>query len=459
MRAVEFLIEAKGLFGRMPGDKFVNANGTEVLFADIVAYPQIEDDMPFSAYPDIPTRDQAIALIEQQINTKIEWVNQPATNMLAFAIATLNDQDGGQIFWGRYLKQVKQDMMGAWNNKDVPPGWKLATKSAKKLQAGYDPQSLIKTENKFVTASQVLQTVQANAPTEVAAVLVKNLTELASGTPITVFTGMGHQMEALRDYFGEIMQPMALIGGVIKGAAEEARQALAGGADWSQCKVMWPMSMNAALCDSFLIAPNGQEIGISSKGGKGAKASAKNLHDSYLKALKEGNKQLIDSAKYAITVVSIIAENSAKEGPYILGEYLNIPGIDSALYQEMNTYIANGKIDFNGLSPAAINIMAKFTVDPRAKGFNVGYALMAGVAKTVAATVNQNLEFSKGALLLLNQSSIIQVYTSMTKQGNDAVLSGFRAVYPPNFTGLLKMDGGKNYYSTRIAGKLAFGLD
>lgn len=44
----------------------------------------------------------------------------------------------------------------------------------------------------------------------------------------------------------------------------------------------------------------------------------------------------------------------------------------------------------------------------------------------------------------------------MTKKGEDAVLSDFKAVYPPNFEGQIKVDGGKNYYSSRIQGKLAF---
>ena len=44
----------------------------------------------------------------------------------------------------------------------------------------------------------------------------------------------------------------------------------------------------------------------------------------------------------------------------------------------------------------------------------------------------------------------------MSKKGEDAVLSDFRAVYPPNFDGQIKVDGGKSYYSSRIQGKLAF---
>lgn len=452
MRFEHILTEAKGLFGRLPGDKFVHTDGREAEFQRIDFYP----DPDQAQFESPEQRDLAIKQYEDNVKTKIDWINSPTNSSLGFAIAVLNNREGGVMLWGRYLQKTKHDMLGMWTNKEVPAGWSLATKGAKKLQAGYDPQNLIKTENVFMTTAQVIDTVGKNAPKEVAPILTDVLYGLATGQPRTKFPNMADQMEALRDYFGEIMQPLALEGGLIKGQAEDARRVLADSADWSSCKMMWPMSMNAALCDSFLIAPNGQEIGISSKGGAGAKASAKNLHDAYLKAEKEGNTELIESAKYAITVVKVIAENSAKDGPIELGKLLKIPGVDDQLSAEVTNYINTGKRDFEGISQASANLLSGFKVNNDVKGFNTGYAIMAAVAKTVAKEINKNPEFTKGALALLNQSSIIQVYTSMVKQGEDAVLKDFRAVYPPNFEGQIKVDGGKNYYSSRIQGKLAF---
>ena len=451
MRLQHILTEAKGLFGRIPGDKFVHTDGREAEFARIDYYP----DPNIAQFASPQERDDVIKQYEDDIKTKIEWVNQPGSS-LGFAVAVLNNREGGVMLWGRYLQKTKHNMLSVWANKEVPAGWSLATKGAKKLQVGYDPQNLIKTENVFMTTAQVIDTVGKNAPPEVAPVLTDILYGLATGQPRTVFKGMADQMEALRDYFGEIMQPLALEGGIILGQAEDARKLLADGASWNNCKMMWPMSMNAALCDSFLIAPNGQEIGISSKGGKGAKASAKNLHDAYLKAEKEGNTDLIETAKYCITMIKVIAENSAKEGPVVLGKMLGIPGVDEQLSAEVDNCINTGKQDFAGLSQGAINLLSGYRVNTDTTGFNTGYAIMAAVAKTVAKEINKNTAFANGAIALLNQSSIIQVYTNMVKQGEDAVLKDFRAVYPPNFEGQILVDGGKNYYSSRIQGKLAF---
>jgi len=450
MRFYDVLPEAKGIFGRLPGDQFVSNDGKAYQFVAATAFPDAEQ----AKFASPQERDQAIAQFEKNAGAKIEWTNNPGGS--AFAVAELDNQDGERVFWGRYLQQTKPNMLGIWSNKDIPAGWKLATKGAQKLQAGFDPQNLIKTEQVFNNVTQLIQTVSTNSPDPVKDVFAENLKNLASGQGAVVFPGMAPQMEAVRDYFGEIMQPVALMGGVIGGQAEDARMVLADGAPWSKCKVQFPMAMNAALCDSFVIAPNGQEIGISSKGGSGAKASAKNLYDAYKKAEREGNTELMQTAQFAIGVVRIVAENTAAAGPFVLGERLKVPGITQELFDEVMLYIRTGKTSFDGITPQARQILAPYKVKADVVGFNTGYAIMAAVAKTVANAVNMNEQFSAGALALLNQSSIIQIYTKMAKKGNDAVLTGFNAVYPPNFEGRILMDGGKNYYSSRIGGKLAF---
>lgn len=450
----KIISEAKGLFGRNAGDKFVHGDGREYAIVEVVSFP----DPTTQRFESVEARDEAIAQFEETHQGQIEWVNKPRNDMLAFGIATLDDAEGGHVYWGKYLQFSKHDMLGTWSNNQVPAGWQLATKGAQKLQAGYDPQHLIKTENVFNSADQIISTVESNAPDGVRGMFVEALKDLSQGKGGFTFAGMWSQQEAIRDYFGEIMQPVALMGGVIVGQAEDARQVLADGAEWRDCKVQFPMSMNAALCDSFMIAPNGQEIGISTKGGSGAKASAKNLYDAAQKAEKEGNTELLENHKFTVDIVTMVHEYSAKEGPVAIGKYLGIDGIDDSLQEEINKYMANGKADLEDISDQAQTVIAPYSVKLATKGFNAGYAILSAVAKTVAQEINTRPEFSKGALALLNQSSIIQIYTKMGKRGEDAVLGEFKAVYPPNFEGSIVIDGGKNYYSSRVGGKLAFGF-
>ena len=446
------LAESKGLFGRVAGDRFVHQDGREYTIVQVIAFPDAQQGQ----FETPEERDQAIEQFEQEHHAQIQWVNSPRNNLLGFGIAQLDNADGGHVFWGKYLQRIGFDLMGAWANNQVPPGWRLATKGAQKLQAGYDPQNLIKTEQIFNSTESIISTVSRNAPDEVRDVFTQALENLAEGRKDVVFPELYEQHPAIRDYFGEIMQPIALMGGVILGQAEEARQVLADGAEWRDCQVMWPMSMNAALCDSFMLAPNGQEIGISSKGGSGAAASAKNLHDAVLKAEDEGNTELLNRVKYTADIVRIIATTDQRNGPIELGKHLNVPNLDDELNDEIEKYIVEGKTDLDNISPKAQKLIEPFAVRLETKGFNAGYALLSAVSKTVAKVVNANPEFSEGAIALLNQASIIQIYTNVGKKSNDAVLRDFRAVYPPNFQGTVVLSGSKNYYSSRIGGKMAF---
>lgn len=448
--------EAKGMFGRDAGDKFTHHDGREYSIVQVIAFPTAQEQM----FETPEARDEAIKQFEAEHNSQIEWINRPNKGMLAFGIAQLDDQDGNHVFWGKYLKTVGVDMMGSWQNKQVPPGWALQTKGAQKFAAGYDPQALIRNEQEYSGADSIINTVYKNSDDQVKDVFKEALQNLAQGSGDVVFPEMYEQQAAIRDYFGEVMQPVALMGGVIGGQAEDARQELADGAEWRDCRVMWPMSMNAALCDSFMIAPNGAQIGISSKGGQGAAASSKNLYDAVQKARKNG-KDIVEPggvAEFAAELVTIIAENNQYYGPIALGKHLKVPNIDDELNDEIQRYIKEGKADLNDLSPKAQAVIEPFAVKLETKGFNAGYALLSAASKTVAKVVNAEEEFSKGAIALLNQSDIIQLYTKMGKRGNDAVLGEFKAVYPPSFRGKIWLEGGKNYYSSRVGGKMAFAI-
>lgn len=462
MRFTEFkqveakvLDESKGFFGRDSGDVFTHQDGREYKIVQVVAFP----DAQTQKFETIEDRDAAIKAFQAEHgNIEIEWVNKSARNMLAFGIAQLDDQDGNHVFWGKYMQSVSFDMMGAWANKQTPPGWALQTKGAQKFAAGFDPQALIRTEQEFSGTDSIISTVVKNADDQVKDVFKEALQNLAQGRNEVVFPAMYGQQAAIRDYFGEIMQPVALIGGVIKGQAEDARRLLADGAEWRECRVMWPMSMNAALCDSFMIAPNGQEIGISTKGGQGAAASSKNLYDAVKKAQKEGNTELLETAQYTVDIVSAIANNDQYYGPIAVGKLVGAEGCDDTLYEEIQKYIKEGKNDLEELSPQAQKVIEPFNVKLETKGFNTGYALLSAASKTAAKIINAGDDFSKGALALLNQSSIIQIYTKIGKRGDDAVLGNFNAVYPPKFNGKVLIEGGKNYYSSRVGGKMAFAI-
>ena len=453
MRFYQFnpaLTEAKGVFGRKPGDPF-ERNGVQAQFVSAEAYPPMSDGGKF----DTPeARDAAIDnyVKNNGLNSdSIKWTNTPKSNSLAFGIAIIQTSDGQKIYFGRYLQSNAHDLLGIWPNQAIPDGWKLQTKGAQKLETGLDPQTLIGTGSYFSGTDNIINHVNSKAPANDKQILTDALRASANGQ-LAKFPGQVDRLEAIRDYFGEIMGPVAMMGGVVLGPAEQARKDLAGGANWKDLQIFWPQSMNYNLMDSVFIAPDGKQIGISSKGGAGAAASAKNLYDSLKK--NEQDDQLMKNVQYIKPIIEIIAEKTAKDAPFVLGERFKIT--TPSLHTEAKKLIASGANTFDGLSDEAKRMIEGVNFDTSVQGFNAGYALTSAVAKRVAIEVNKDPRFSVEAIRLLNTASIVQLYTRVGKKGDDVFVSKYDAVYPPNFSGTVALDGSKNYYSSRIGGKFAF---
>ena len=258
------LIEAKGFFGRRPGDPYVHTSGVSAEFKQVTPFPPPKQ----GAFSTPEQRDEYIEKFEKHIQRdKIQWVNQPGRN-LAFAVAQLQTSDGDDVYWGRYINTTQGVLTGKWANNEIPAGWKLNTATAQKLSTGYDPQTLVGVGTSFANIDQALGTIKnklKNVQHEKQLALA--LDTLQQGR-LPVFQGMASQMPALRDYFGEIITPVALSSGAIGGDAELARKDVLK-SSWARCKIRWPMSKTHNLVDSIFQSAKGLDLGISSKGGDG----------------------------------------------------------------------------------------------------------------------------------------------------------------------------------------------
>jgi hypothetical protein len=123
---------------------------------------------------------------------------------------------------------------------------------------------------------------------------------------------------------------------------------------------------------------------------------------------------------------------------------------------ELLTYVNVPSKKPRNLSPKLKRFMANVVPDMSKKGYSIGYQMLAGLAKEVCNVVNVNPNFSKACLDFLNQSAIIQVYTDAKISGEDVQITGFRSLYPPNFSGSVVLTSGKSYYSTGVQGKFTF---
>lgn len=444
-----FLVEGRGLFARSPGDAFTNKElGISASFVKVTPYPDVSEGGKFSSPDD---RDEAVRQIQNELGL-VDWVNIPKSNMLAFAIAELELEDGTSIFWGRYFTEIKPVMTTAWPSSNMPAGWKLGVAAAEKMQLGYDPQTLI-TDERAYTLDGAIKRVMENAPSGTdGEQLVNALQDLKRGE-LPTFENMAAQTPAIRDYYGEIMGPIALMSGLIEGQAEDARNELIPGVEWQQCRIMWPQAATNELVDSYMIAPDGTRVGISSKGNKGAKASAKNIQTAIDKARKE-QPALVKRNPITVKILKIITENSAEDGPLVLAKETGM--INDAMITRIKEFIRTGKSDLEGLNKTELKLLSKVNHRTDNPDFNVGYALISVIAKQVADGINSDGKFGKGAKEFLNQSSIIQLHMFMNKRGNDVSVGRFDAIFPPNFEGEIHLDSSKNYMSTRVHGKFTF---
>ena len=450
MRALEFITESKGVFGRRQNDPYEHTSGKKAYFLQAQVWP--DPKAHGTKYDSIESMNQVIGAIEQDQKKQIEWTNTPTNNTLAFGIAEVVTEDGEKLLWGRYFQQSSLDMTSKWGNNNIPAGWKLVTKtSQKETQSNLKPNALIGTPDGFQGAQSIINQVSARTDDPV---IVDGLVQTAQGK-LAVFPGKANQDTAIRDYLGEIMGPIALMSGLIKNSAtEEARKKLAGGASWSKMTISWPQTETNSLIDSEFVAPNGATIGISSKGDAGAKPSIASLLKFVNEVEAAGDTKLMKSTEVARDVIKTIAENNQYAGPLALGVKYGV--CSQALANEVEQYRASVKKDLNGVSKEAATLLQQKGYNLEHPQFQAGYAILAGVAKRVEEVINALPAFQSGLSLLLNNSSVVQIYTDVKKKGDDVEVTGFRAVYPPKFEKMPSLRHGKTYYSTGVKGKFTF---
>jgi len=445
MRASEFLIEAKGVFGRKEGDPYMNDNGATARFIGVQMYP---DTKPNNGYKDWDTATIAIDRIEKSMGKQIQWVNRQTPQTKAFAIATLHGDDGELILWGRYYKLVPTNTVSSWNNNELPSGWVFNSKTAKKARSGLTPQDLIRSEMKFTGTDNIIDAIAANgAPEEI----INGLRMAALGQ-MPIFRNSADKLESIRDHLGEIITPIALMAGLISDSnSNNAKNELLK-TDWDNCTVHWPQNKNNNLVDSEFTAAGGGIVGISNKGNKGAMASVANI----FQAMQKASDTLRRTHQKAVDVIETIQQNNAKEGPIKLAEDLGI--IDEYLGREIRDNIKDGTDDPEALSDNAKKLFVKYGSVGTSAGYKIGLVLLANCAKEVAAKLNKDKEFQESCMSFLNQASILQVYTDAKVVGNDVHITKFMSTYPPRFTGGIKLDAGKNYMSTIVKGKFSFDI-
>ena len=211
-----------------------------------------------------------------------------------------------------------------------------------------------------------------------------------------------------------------------------------------------------------MVNPDGKTVKVSSKGGKGATASAKNLIDSVndLQQTDDGRK-LIKKYSQVIDLLRDMQAAGQAGAPLLLGVKYGI--IDDADANTIKALKNTPPINLNTIDRLKISNnlkkLAKERTTKNPEQVNLYYHLMAAVAHKAAEQVNEQTNFSKAAADILNNGALVQVYTKAKEGKTSWILQAFETVYPGDTIKGVYLSASKNYSSTDIKGNFTFKID
>jgi hypothetical protein len=451
---VSNLEESTGIAGRKPGDVFTSADTKETLTFDrIEFFPEGGGKLSPAELSD------KVKSVESELSVAVVWENKQSPQSGGVAFIYFIKPDGYPVVAGRYLNSVKPNKTDNFIPNTVMGSFKLASKAAAKMSSGLLPQDIL-TSFTDLTSEDVVNAVAAKFGKDHA--LYDVALHLASDgdLPYTFNAPEDISFTAFRDYFCELLQPIALQHGTYTGNIDNAAEQFLDQPDFYDTLIDFDNGKNNGLYDSILKSENGAYVKISTKGGVGAQASVRNLVDSFNELDETGDGvALREQYSDIIALVDAIQAKGQVGSVIFLGKKFEIitdedadkiltlrnqPAVDVAEVQSL-------ELSANLLTIAKLKRPVSATV-------NMYYHLIACIAQMVADKINNETNFSDAAAAILNAGAVIQVYTKATEGKGKWTLQGFEAVYPGQSVAGVAISASKNYYSTGIKGNFTFKL-
>lgn len=452
------LMEARGLGARRPGEEFVAKDDpNQKIYLDNVSfYP--EEGGQFESMEDLQKKLKSVNASLKKANATVTQVGDFKSNMLAFGVATFRTPEGMKLSYIKPFQQVDLDpTRNAWDNQTGIPGYRYNSKSSRKAVSGMSPQDILKKDNTNLTAERVVDQISdyygRNNPLTL---LAANLAHGAK-LPLEIPAPADMPFTAFRDYFCEILHPIALqVGSYTGNAADAAKKFLPGGS-FDGTTISYGSDKTEGLSDSVLTASDGTIIKVSSKGGAGAAASITSL----LKCadeLKTSNPKLYKKYRATIDLINRVKAAGQHGSPLMLGvEYgiINEKEAESIRALRGQALVPMAAMESMKLS-ARLKKMLKEKPPKDISRVSMYYHAIATVAHKVADYINDNTDFGKAASAILNNGALIQVYTKATEKKGRWVLESFTTKWPSDTVTGVKFSADKPYYSTDIKGNFTF---
>jgi hypothetical protein len=471
MRAFEFLIESQGGIIRRAQEV---AQGKTVTFVkgdlriNLASTVVIPEDLP--RFETTDELEQTLAeTLDANGNPTVLYFSKVQPKHGAALITLWEDEAGKKYGFVKFANAKKPGAFPiVWTNADFSADTGFAqadNKIAQRAQFNLKPNALFPTDQ-YISAVGLSENIMSRTdlPPEVGDQIKQLLSNVADGNSTPV-PGAEQYLSTYEIDLGESAAPIALVtGNFVSGSYQEAEAALLAplGLTWgSVTNVLFPGGGSNLLYDSYLQLNKDTTLKVSSKDKKGGAAAAITGLMKEIEKNPERFSEVTDNPSYQeiLEVVSDVSNNSAIQGPLVLAEKFGfIDSKDTA--NILNNYNKGQRYTPNvnwaqtpGIKAALQRKGAKFE-DP---AYDFGFHILAGVAELVADRLNKMQGIDNFFRAILERSTMIQVKAQMKKSGNGASFTNFAVIYPPTFTGSIKVVAGNNYMATRKPiGKISF---
>jgi hypothetical protein len=452
------LNEARGLSGRVPGETYSRGPTADdqITFQSLTFYPEVGSYATADEFMDAWTE------VEQSARHPIEKVNQPTAGLRAFAIAAF-DTAVGTRYLAKFAREIKpvRDQNTFFATKDIPGGFGQTDARGSKEKAGYKPSDVL-TEFKSQTPDSILAQIGAKFGTNSTEYQAAVIFSQSTTFPVVVPAG-DMDFTGFRDYFCEMLQPIALINGMpVRGNANQAAKLFLDGT-YSDCVVSFDENPGGKLYDSLMINPAGKQIKLSSKGDKGAMASSVNLIRSVRELEEAGMTRFREQYADVIAILETIDRGSHDSGPLNLAvqfEIISPDEIPQVMSLAQYAGDKNFNIDKTKLSKNLKQLYKDRTAKDAGKIVPLNH-LVSSIAYKVVNEINLNTNFSEAAADILNNSAFVQMYTDAVKsKDGQFIIRGFTTVWPSKLFTEVTLEAQKSYSSTASSkGKLVFNIN
>lgn len=469
------------------GAVLANEKGETIELYDIYYFPseggKYEDDDKKEVENPVMGRDKTVAAIAEWLDNNkktiapedFKMVNAPAK---AAVISVWKTDTGELIAFGRYATNIRSGSLKvSWPNSQFAreTGYASEDVATQSEAVALKPSDLF--NSKPMTVPQMLTIINNldaevpddafQIPEDLRSIVPAMLNAVARGEE-TYVPGANEHRAVIEKYVGEYAAAIAcLTGNFLSGNYEDVETEVLApqGVDWSDMKfAQFPTSTAQALVDSYLLSKDkSARVAISSKARSGgASASLASVARILDEKADKFDPKILKKNQDLIHGINLLAKNPAIEGVYKTGKlYKLVTDHDIKVINylmksfEKDEELLTGRLKKLAKTYPSKEGVQKTKMHPN---YNLGYRLVAALARKVSAHLNQ-LNPTDLFRAVLAQSAMIQVYAKTQKKGDSLAFVDFRIVFPATFDGTIIFDAQTNFYSTdRPKGRISFKL-